>query len=154
MLLNCYEELLKDHPKNDLVLVWDAPEEIRARYNHPRIHFTGKVKDSTLSDLYNCATSTIYPSLYEGFGLPVLESLSCGTPVICSDVTSLPEVGGEHCKYINPLDPSALTQEMMNFENNVYDLKKMSDDGIKHAQKYTWEKCANETLNVYRSLVK
>ncbi|MCM8533484.1 MAG: glycosyltransferase family 4 protein, partial [Lentisphaeraceae bacterium] len=154
MLLQCYERILEENPDNDLVLVWDAPEEIRQRYNNPRIHFTGKVDDNTLRDLYRCATATVYPSLYEGFGLPVLESMSCGTPVICSDVTSLPEVGGEVSLYINPLDSKSLYDQMMKFERKELDLKKIIKEGIKHAQKFTWKECAQKTMNVYKRFQK
>jgi glycosyltransferase involved in cell wall biosynthesis len=154
MLLNCYEDLLRKNPTNDLVLLWDAPEEIRQRYNHPKIHFTKKVDDESLRDLYRCATATVYPSLYEGFGLPVLESMSCGTPVICSDVTSLPEVGGNASLYINPLDAESLSQQMLKFERNELDIEKMIKDGLKHASNFTWEECAKQTINVYKRFQK
>ena len=150
MLLSCYEKLLTEKPDNDLVLVWDPPEEIRNRFNHPRIHFTGKVDDETLRDLYRCATATIYPSLYEGFGLPVLESLSCGTPVICSDVTSLPEVGGDISLYINPLDSKSLFNQMMHFERGEINVDDIRKRGLEHAKKFTWQECAAKTMNVYR----
>jgi glycosyltransferase involved in cell wall biosynthesis len=150
MLLSAYKKILKKHPKNDLVLVWDAPEEIRKKYNHPRIHFTGKVSDDTLKDLYGCATATVYPSLYEGFGLPVLESMSCGTPVICSNVTSLPEVGGDVALYMDPLDQGSLITQMMKFENDSLDLKQLKSEGIKRATQYTWDKCAQKTLAIYK----
>ena len=152
MLLNAYKKLLKSNPENDLVLVWDAPQDIREKYKHPRIHFTGKVNDESLRDLYGCATATIYPSLYEGFGLPVLESMSCGTPVICSDVTSLPEVGKDAAIYINPLDQQTLVNAMENFENNLSGLEELETKGRKLAAEFTWEKCALETQKVYGSL--
>lgn len=154
MLLNCYERMLEERPENDLVLVWDAPEEIRQRYSHPRIHFIGKVDDESLRDLYSCATATIYPSLYEGFGLPVLESMSCGTPVICSDVTSLPEVGADVCLYINPLDSKSLFNQMMKFEKNEINTDLIKAAGIKHAKKFTWKECAQKTMNLYRRFQK
>lgn len=154
MLLNCYEKLLSEKPDNDLVLVWDPPEEIRNRFNHPRIHFTGKVDDSSLRDLYRCATATIYPSLYEGFGLPVLESMSCGTPVICSDVTSLPEVGGDISLYINPLDSKSLYRQMLKFEKNEIDRQNLKKRGLEHTKLFSWQKCAEKTLSIYRKFQK
>ena len=150
MLLDCYRELLKQHPQNDLVLVWDAPAEIRQKYAHPRIHFTGEVSDRTLRDLYACATATVYPTLYEGFGLPVLESMSCGTPVICSNVTSLPEVGGDVALYMNPLEPQSLSEQLRKFENNEVATEVLEKRGREHVKNFTWDKCARKTLAVYR----
>ena len=149
MLLNAYKELLKHNPENDLVLVWDAPDNIREKYKHPKIHFSGKVNDELLRDLYGCATATIYPSLYEGFGLPVLESMSCGTPIICSDVTSLPEVGQDVAIYINPLDQKTLIKALEDFENHNISVQDLKQKGKDLAAEFTWEKCACETQKVY-----
>ena len=82
--------------------------------------------------------------------MPVLESMSCGTPVICSDVTSLPEVGGNIGLYINPLDSKSLYKQMLKLERNEIDLKSLRAKGIEHSQKFSWEECAQKTINVYR----
>ena len=149
-LLDCYRKLLNSNPMNDLVLVWDAPEDVRSYYRHPKIHFIGKVSDSELQSLYSCATASVYPSLYEGFGLPVLESMACGTPVICSGITSLPEVGGDACMYIDPHDSKTLLSAIEKIENNEVDLNLLRDKGLKQALNFNWEECARKTLAVYK----
>ncbi|MCH2208949.1 MAG: glycosyltransferase family 4 protein [Lentisphaerales bacterium] len=150
MLIECYQKLLESNPKNDLVLVWSPPDHIREKFKHPRIHFTGKVSDDLLRDLYGCATATFYPSHYEGFGLPVLESMSCGTPIVCSNVTSLPDVGGDVALYITPTEPDTISEQFEKFENDHYDLEELSKRGIDYSATFTWKNCAKKTLDVYR----
>ena len=153
MLLEAYSKLLEKNPDNHLVLVWAPPEDIKEKYRHTNIHFTGKVSDAALRMLYQAATATVYPSKYEGFGLPVLESMKCGTPVICSNVTSLPEVGGDIAKYIDPENCESLVAELSNFDNGKYDFEKLRIDGIAHAEKFSWEECARKTIKVYERCI-
>lgn len=107
-----------------------------------------------LSLLYNAAKVLLYPSLYEGFGLPILEAMSCGTPVITSNLSSMPEVGGDAAIYVDPLD----TDDIRNNLKNVMEDRKLRDElikkGFEQAKKFSWKKCANETAQVYRRLVK
>lgn len=104
--------------------------------------------------LYNVAKVLLYPSLYEGFGLPILEAMSCGTPVITSNLSSMPEVGGDAAIYVDPLD----TDDIRNNLKNVMKDRKLRDElikkGFEQAKKFSWKKCANETAQVYRRLVK
>lgn len=106
-----------------------------------------------LSLLYNAAKVLLYPSLYEGFGLPILEAMSCGTPVITSNLSSMPEVGGEAAVYVDPLD----TDDIRNNLKNVMKDRKLRDElikkGFEQARKFSWKKTANETAQVYRRLV-
>lgn len=105
-----------------------------------------------LSLLYNAAKVLLYPSLYEGFGLPILEAMSCGTPVITSNLSSMPEVGEEAAVYVDPLD----TDDIRNNLKNVMEDRKLRDElikkGFEQAKKFSWEKTANETAQVYRRL--
>jgi len=154
-LIDVYIELAKTNPINDLILVWDAPAEIRQKVsdsglNH-RIHFVEKVSDAELRKLYAGATATVFPSLYEGFGLPILESMACGTPVICSDNTSLPEVGGDAAIYINPLDNQSISDALISFENNSQDRETLIKKGLEQIAHYTWKKCAIETAKIYEN---
>jgi glycosyltransferase involved in cell wall biosynthesis len=154
LLLEAFSEFLRNKPSHDLVLVWTPPDEIRARVasgkNSERIHFTGRVNDQSLRYLYNRATAVLYPSLYEGFGLPVLEAMSCGTPVITSNNSSLPEVGGDAAIYVDPLDKTSIIHALEFFENRPHLAKELYDRCIGQAAKFTWERCARETLAVYR----
>jgi glycosyltransferase involved in cell wall biosynthesis len=96
------------------------------------------------------ATALIYPTLYEGFGLPVLEAMSCGTPVITSDNSSLPEVGGDIALYIDPCDKSSIIRAMERFENEPNLSDDLRDRCIRQASRFTWEKCARGTVETYR----
>ena len=150
MLLKCYTDLLKSDPDHDLVLVWNPPESIRKQYDNPRIHFLSGISDDDLRKLYSCASATVYPSHYEGFGLPVLESMSYGTPVVCSNVSSLPEVGGDFSYYIDPKQESSLLKALEDIDQGSWDLNSASQKGLKFAEQFTWENCAKETIKVYK----
>ncbi len=152
-LLEAYAEMVADSPDNHLVLVWDPPAEIRRKYAQEPysrfIHFTGMVTDELLVNLYQGATATVYPSDYEGFGLPVLESFACGVPVITSDRSSLPEVGGDAAIYINPDDVDSIKNAMCDIENHDVDLHFLRERGLEICGRFTWEACAAQTLSVY-----
>jgi len=156
-LLRAYSRLLRDEPEHDLVLVWEAPESIRDQYTKPgvaqRIHFIGRQGDQALRDLYCGATAVLFPSLYEGFGLPILEAMSCGTPVITSNVTSMPEVGGEAAVYVNPRDEESLLSALEAFENRDPRVQGLRDKSLRQASLFTWERCAQETLAAYTKVL-
>jgi len=153
-LLEAYAKMVKESPINHLVLVWDPPAEIKAEYCKPPysdfIHFTGRVSEEQLVRLYQGATATAYPSDYEGFGLPVLESLSCGTPIITSNRSSLPEVGGDAAVYVNPDDPESIRTALTEFENDLVDRTRVQQKGFAQCDIFSWEACAQKTLDVYR----
>jgi len=152
-LLRAYSRLLYGAPENDLVLVWQPPEAIRDQYSNPavarRIHFIGRQGDQALRDLYCGATAVLFPSLYEGFGLPILEAMSCSTPVITSDVTSMPEVGGEAAVYVDPRDEQSLVSAMEAFENRDPRVQGLRGRSLQRASLFSWQRCAQETLDVY-----
>jgi len=152
-LIDCYIELAKTNPANDLCLLWRAPEHIRKKVEdsgfQDKIHFLHHVSDTHLRILYAGATATVYPSLYEGFGLPVLEAMACGSPIICSDTTSIPEVGGDAAIYINPSDNRSIFDALNVFDKSDYDSSAWIEKGIKRAATYTWEKCAQQTAAIY-----
>jgi glycosyltransferase involved in cell wall biosynthesis len=154
-LLNTYERFLRENPKNDLVLVWNPPQEIREKYSSPRskrkIHFINRQTDKDLRSLYCGATALIFSSLYEGFGLPILEAMACGTHVITSNVTSMPEIAGDAAVYIDPYDENSLLRAMELLENNNSQIQQLSEKTIQQAAKFSWERCALKTLSVYHS---
>jgi len=111
--------------------------------------FTGFVSEGDKVGLYNLASSYAFPSLVEGFGLPVLEAFACGTPVVTSNVTAMPEVAGNAALLVNPLDIEQMADALY---------KTLSDDalrsdlirkGLRRAQEFTWKKAAQKTLKVY-----
>ena len=118
------------------------------------VHRTGYVPDPDLTKIYNTAQATVLPSFYEGFGLPILESMACGTPVICSNNSSIAEICGKSAIICDPTDP----QDMANKINDIFKLtpekrEALSKKLIQHASKYSWEKSAKETIDVYKSVI-
>lgn len=113
---------------------------------HDKVSFLGFVSDDTKSWLYKNASLFILPSLYEGFGLPLLEAMSYGCPVVSSQTSSLPEIGDNACYYFNPTSE----KDMINAINTVLKDKKIRtkliQNGYKRVKKFSWNKCAKETL--------
>ncbi|KKT74260.1 MAG: Glycosyl transferase group 1, partial [Microgenomates group bacterium GW2011_GWA2_44_7] len=96
--------------------------------------------------LYSSAEAFVYPSLYEGFGLPVLEAMSCETPVVTSNRSSLPEVAGEAAVLVNPLSADEIA---VGIKTAMKDRAILTRKGLVQAQKFSWDKTAKETLAVY-----
>lgn len=117
-----------------------------------RVKFIGYVDDEDLPYLYNAAEVFAYPSFYEGFGLPILEAMACGCPVIASNVSSMPEVSGDATILINPEKTDMLKIAIESVLKNDSKRKSMKKKGLKQAGKFSWEKCAKETLAIYNSL--
>lgn len=111
------------------------------------------LSDEEMPILYSAARMLLYPSFYEGFGLPILEAMACGTPVITSNVSSMPEVGGDAAVYVDPEDQGKISKEV----GQVMEDKSLRDEMIKkgliQAKKFTWEKCAKETYEAYKNLM-
>lgn len=115
----------------------------------------GSLTDKEIKILYNLATAYIQPSFYEGFGLPVIEAMSLGCPVICSDRASLPEVGGDAVLYINPQDPQNIAEGIEKILRlNEPERKVIIEKGKTQAQKFTWSKTAINTIRVYNEVLK
>lgn len=102
--------------------------------------------------IYQSATAMIYPSFFEGFGIPVLEALWSGLPVITSNVSSLPEVGGDAAWYVDPNSAQEIAQGMRTIYSDKIVAEEMVDRGLAHAQKFTPKKCADKVMEVYKSL--
>jgi glycosyltransferase involved in cell wall biosynthesis len=115
-----------------------------------RIRMPGYVVDADLPALYSSATVVVYPSLYEGFGLPVLEAMACGGAVITSNVSSLPEVAGDAAVLIDPHDVGSLTLALQNVLRDRQLRESLSQRARLRAQLFTWERMAKKTLDVYK----
>jgi len=102
--------------------------------------------------LMNRAEVFVYPSFYEGFGLPVLEAMPCGTPVICSNTSSLPEVAGDAAVLVNPYDEEEIAQSMKRVLTDPDLREKMKRRGLERAKLFSWEQTAKETLKVYQQV--
>ena len=116
---------------------------------------TGFVPDEDLVKIYNLASVTVLPSFYEGFGLPVLESMACGTPVVTSSVSSLSEIAGENAFFCNPSDPNDIAKKI----DKVFSLSQKQKDALSeklivHALRFSWDKVARETVSIYKRLAR
>lgn len=116
--------------------------------------YTGIVSQEDLISLYNLADLFVFPSLYEGFGIPPLEAMACGTPVICSNTSSLPEVVGEAAHMIDPYSINAL-QEAIDLILEREDLQKeLIDKGLERVKRFSWKVCADKTYEIYEKVIK
>lgn len=116
---------------------------------------TGFIEEDDLAAIYNLAKLTLLPSYYEGFGLPALESMACGTPAVVSNVASIPEISKDNIFFCDPADPQDIAKKM----KEVFGLSQDNLDGlsqklINESKKYSWHRVALETVNVYRSVLK
>jgi glycosyltransferase involved in cell wall biosynthesis len=158
-LLNAFYKIKKQGIAHKLVIaggkgwkykeIFETIEKLNLQND---VIFTGYVPDEDLPGLYNAADLFVYPSLYEGFGLPPLEAMQCGTPVITSNTSSLPEVVGDAGIMVNPHDIGELANKMYEVLTNKDLRKELSKKGIERAKLFSWKKCAEETLKVYESL--
>ncbi|MFC1936732.1 glycosyltransferase family 4 protein [Chloroflexota bacterium] len=115
--------------------------------------FTGYINDGELPIIYNCATLFVFPSFYEGFGFPPLEAMACGTPVICSDRSSLPEIVGQAALQVDPENTEALAKGIERIWQDRELARDMREKGLAQAEKFTWQRTAQQTLSVYREAI-
>jgi len=117
------------------------------------VHTLGYINADDRASLYRLATLSIWPSLYEGFGLPVLESMACGTPVITSRTSSLPEVVGNAALMVDPYQPQDLAAILKEALQSPGLLVELREKGLERASQFSWEKAAKQTLKVFEELV-
>lgn len=127
-------------------------EAVIQKYNlSSRVKFLGSVTEEELPSLYKGARGLLFPSLYEGFGLPVLEAMACGTPVVTSNCTSLPEVAGDAALLIDPLNTQELQDAIERLEKDSSLREKLVAKGFDRAKLFTWEKTAQKVQEVLNS---
>lgn len=130
-------------------------EQIRKNNLSEIITKTGFLEEADLALVYNLAAATVLPSFYEGFGLPVLESMSCGTPVICSNIASLAEIAGDAAVFCNPHDPADIAEKIRYVMSLSQDGKnKLSQKSQKNASKYSWTTTAQKTVQIYQKYLR
>jgi glycosyltransferase involved in cell wall biosynthesis len=112
----------------------------------------GKVADDRLPDVYRCADVLLFPSWYEGFGLPVIEAMASGVPVVASDRGSLPEVVGDAGVLVDPEDHETMAKSVATIFDDAGFRAKLREAGLERARLFTWEKTAKRTLEVYRKV--
>ena len=116
------------------------------------VRFIGYVDDGDLAAVYSLATVFAYPSLYEGFGIPVLEAMTCGTPVLTSDVAALPEVVSDSALLVPPTDTDAISKALLRLLESETLRTDLAARGMSRAALFSWDRCARETLAVYESV--
>lgn len=118
-----------------------------------KVLFPGFISINHLPYVYNAAKLFVYPSLYEGFGLPTVEAMACGIPVITSNITSIPEVVDKSALLINPKDTDSLCKSMLNVLSDQTLYNKLVKSGLKRASQFSWEKTAKDTIRVYNKII-
>jgi glycosyltransferase involved in cell wall biosynthesis len=159
-LIRAYRSALEGGIAHRLVVVgrfgWSYQQvldEIEALGLQERVQFTGYIPQADLPIVYNLASLFVYPTLYEGFGLPALEAMACGTPVVTSNVASLPEIIGEAGVLIPPGDQQALSQALQDVLSDPGLQTHLAIKGPQQASQFTWERTARQTLQVYRQVL-
>jgi glycosyltransferase involved in cell wall biosynthesis len=128
-------------------------EQIRELGMSSRVKLLGYVPDEALPALYSAASLFVFPSLYEGFGLPVLEAMACGTPVVCSNLSSLPEVAGEAALLVDPTNPDELAGAIRRALLDGDLRGDLRQRGLQRARSFTWQRTANKLMDVYSELL-
>jgi glycosyltransferase involved in cell wall biosynthesis len=119
----------------------------------PRVCLTGYVAQEQLPALYSGAMALIYPSLYEGFGLPPLEAMACGAPVVTSGTTSLPEVVGDSALLVDPLSPESIADGIQRIVSDAPLREQLRERGLLRTRGVTWERAVTDTRKVFASLL-
>ncbi len=160
-LIEAFERLKeRDAIPHQLVLAggdWHGADEVHRRaQNSPyasEIVFTGFASLADLPDLYRGADVFVFPSLYEGFGMPILEAMACGTPVACSNVSSMPEVAGDAGVLFDPISAEAIADALARMLRNDSERARLANAGIARAEGFTWRASAETHLNVFRASI-
>lgn len=155
-LVDAYIRLSQTEKLNhDLVLVWQTPpewlvEKVKQAGLQERIHFLSNISDENLALLYNGATAMFFPSSYEGFGLPIIESMACGCPVITCNNSSLGEVGEDAVLYLDEPVEKSLPEMLHVIDQHKIELSPYIQKGLKRAKNFNWNKTAEQTIDIYK----
>lgn len=151
-LVHVFQKLEKDFEDLHLVLVghagWRVHDFLGRVEKHPKIHLTGYLPEPDLAKMYRLARAFVFPSLYEGFGIPPLEAMMSGCPVICSSSSSLPEVVGDASLTFPPTDEKVLEKHIRDLLENSTLKNNLVEKGKEQVKKFSWEKSAEKLLKV------
>jgi glycosyltransferase involved in cell wall biosynthesis len=128
-------------------------ESVRNAHMSEHVHFLGFVEESELPALYSAAECLAFPSLYEGFGLPVLEAMACGTPVVTSNLSSLPEVAGDAALLVDPYDTDALAHAIKRVLDDTLLRGELVRKGYARIGLFSWEESARQLSQIYDNLL-
>lgn len=155
-IIQAFNLLLSDHSDVELIIaggngwlnddIYAEPERLGIEDN---VRFIGYVDDDDLPYLYASCEFLAYPSLYEGFGIPILEALACGTPVVTSNLASMPEVGGAYAEYVDPYSVESIKKGFVEAFSRTFDRSAVT----KHLQQFTWKTAAQRTIQVFDTVL-
>lgn len=158
-LIKAFKEVSDRLPDYYLIIVgkngWDYEKihlSVKENYLNKKVHFLGYLSNKSLVNLYSLAQALVFPSFYEGFGMPPLEAMKCGCPVIASHTSSLPEVVGNAALLINPESHTQIAEAMLKIAKDSELAKSMREKGFLQAKKFSWEKSAKKLLKVFSSV--
>lgn len=164
ILIDAFQKISTDRPDVKLVLVGDYKDDpffsaypslkkqVAELKLENKVIFTGFIPDEDLAHLYNTAQLLVFPSLEEGFGLPAIEAMSCGTPVAASNCSSLPEVLGEAGRFFDPRSTENMAQVLERLLNDENERNLMRAKGLARAEHFMWKKAAEDTLSIFNEL--
>ena len=162
-LVRAFEEVLRERPSSNLRLVvaggrgWLSGPLFESLERSPargRVLLTGYVSDGQLRALYSSCTAFVYPSLYEGFGLPPLEAMGCGAPVVAGHTPAVAEVSGGAARLFDPRDHTQLARALLELLDDEAARRALSEAGLRRAAQFSWARTARATLDVYAEAVK
>ena len=125
----------------------NMPEQARLQ---DRVHFVGHVSEGEIIALYQNALAFVFPSLYEGFGLPPLEAMACGVPVVCSNTSSLPEVCGDAALYFDPLSLTDIREKIERITSDEDLRSELIHKGLGNIRRFSWRMMTERTLEIYK----
>jgi len=131
----------------------DPRQTVRRLGLEGNVIFTGQIREQDKAPLYSAATVFAFPSLYEGFGMPVLEAMACGTPVVTSNVSALPEVAGDAGLLVNPYASEAIGEALAELLESAARREDLSRRGLERARRFTWPQVAEQTVRVYKQIL-
>ena len=154
LLMENFVNYLHQGGDYNLVLIWKNPPQVLLKKHKKeielkRICFLGGISDDDLRALYSGATACFFPSKYEGFGLPILESMACGTPIVTCNNSSLPEVGGNAALYVPEESSTEMADLMMQFEKGQINLIKQKEKVLQQAAQFSWKTAAEKYVDFY-----
>ena len=159
-VLKAYSEYLKKSTKKLPLLIADLKEDAIDRILEEEkimdiksyLRFPGYIANADLAALYGGAFVFLYPSLRESFGIPMLEAMACGTPIIAGNTSAMPEIAGDGALLVDPFSPEDITAKILKLENDETFYQQQVEYGLKRSQMFSWRNTAESLLNIYKEL--
>ena len=159
-VLQAYASYIEQSECKRPLLIADLKEEYlqslleseKLTHLRPYIHCPGYIRNEDLPAIYNAAFAFLYPSLRESFGIPMIESMACGTPVIVSNTSAMPEVAGEGALQVDPFTPETITKALLKIETDECFRKRIVSYGLERAKRYTWRATAQAWKSIYEEI--